>query len=108
MRPKIISQTDTGVSNPVVLDYADSNYQVGLQAVVVSGTPTYTIEYTLDPILDPQFTANGYTAAWFPTSGMTSQTVSTTSNYAVPVYATRINVISGSGVVRLTVLQTNK
>jgi len=107
MRPKVIKQTDTGISNPVVLDYADSNYQVGLQAVVVSGTPTYTVEYTLDPILDPQFTAAGYTAAWFPTSGLSAITASATSNYAVPVYACRLNV-TGTGVVRLTVLQTNK
>lgn len=107
MRPKIITQTNTGISNPVVLDYSDSNYQVGLQAVITSGTPTYTVEYTLDPILDPAFAAAGYTASWFPTSGMNAVTTSTTSNYAVPVYACRLNV-TGTGVVRLTVLQTNR
>ena len=107
MRPKIVTQTGVGSSAPVVVDYSDSNFQVGF-AVDATGTVNFTVEYTCDPIMDPAFTAAGYTALWLPHDTVAAKTADIYGAFKDPVYAIRVTVNSGTGSARMTVLQTNR
>ena len=46
MRPQVISQTGTGSTAWIPLDYKQNPFNIGI-GVTVSGTVTYTIEHTL-------------------------------------------------------------
>lgn len=96
------SQTGTGTSTVVGVDYMIAPFAVGLGAVV-SGTVTFTIEYTMQDPMDAGF--NPATASWFPVTGMTSISATTGASLTVPCRGVRINVSSGSGTVTLYVQQ---
>jgi hypothetical protein len=102
MRSTTVSVTGTGNSNPINMDLYISPFNVGMGAVVVSGTPTYTVQHSFDNPL-----ATGYSAAnatWFDHPDMTAQTANLDGNYAFPVAAIRLYV-TGAGVAQLTVIQ---
>jgi hypothetical protein len=75
---------------------------VSLGGTLVSGSATYTAEYTYDDFL------NLPTGA-FPlartVSGLTNQTTSTDAQLAFPVKGVRLTINSGAGSVALTVIQ---
>jgi hypothetical protein len=102
MRSQIIKQTGAGTTAWIPLDPRAQVFAVGMGAVV-SGTATYTIEYTFDAIMDPLYTA---TPTAFPHATMVNQTASSAGNFAFPCTAVRINQASGSGSVTLTILQS--
>ena len=102
MRPVVVTVTNTGVSAPIPLDNYISPFNVGMGAVVVSGSPTYTVQHSFDNPL-----ADGYSAAsatWFNHPDLSSETTNQDGNYAFPVAAVRMNV-TGTGVVKFTVIQ---
>jgi hypothetical protein len=103
MRPTKVTVTNVGVSNPIPMDQYLTPFNVGLGAVIVSGTPTYSVQHTFDNVFDPSY--NPSTGTWFNQPDMTAQTTSVDGNYAFPVSAIRLNVTAGTGVVALTVLQ---
>lgn len=107
MRPKIVTQTGVGSSVSIPVDYSDSNFQIGF-AVDATGTVNFTVEFTCDPIMDPAFTAAGYTALWLPHAVVAAKTADIFGDFTSPVYAVRVTVNSGTGSARLTVLQTNR
>lgn len=103
MRIINIAQTGNGNSNPAILDYYGLA-PVSLQVVTVSGSPNWTVQQTLD---DPNNSA--ITPTWFdhPDSNMVAQPATNKqSNYQFNPAAIRININSGGGSVRLTVLQS--
>jgi hypothetical protein len=100
MRRLIVTQVGTGVSAWEPLDPRAQVFGVGMGAVV-SGTATYTIEYTFDAIMDP----NVGTITAFPHATMAAQTANSSGNFAFPCAAVRINQASGTGTVTLTILQ---
>lgn len=64
----------------------------------VTGTATYTIEYTLDDILAPDFDPN--TARWTPLAGaVTNATGTAFGNPQLPMRGVRLRVSSGTGTV---------
>lgn len=94
----------TGASTPIALNIlAPVPFNVSLLADV-TGTLTYSIEYTFDDVQ-----ANGYVPAsgvWNAVSGMGAQTADTTGSLSFPVTAVRLNITAWtSGGVVLTVIQ---
>lgn len=97
MRPQTVTQTNGGSSSAIALDYYCLP-QIAVQVDVVSGTPTWTLQQTLN---DPAGTAN-----WFSNSdaNLVTQTVSRQGNYAYIPRAVRL-LVTGTGVVTLTIIQ---
>lgn len=105
MRPTTVTVTNSGISSVVVLDYLPDPFNVGL-AVVVTGSPTYTVQHSYD---DPfAFGANYSTSAtWFPYSGanLSGATGNNEGSYSTPRRACRLNVSGSSTTATLTVIQ---
>lgn len=102
MRPVVFSVTGVGASNVYPADHYVSPFNVALN-VLVTGTITYTVQYTFDDV----FAAN-YTAAsgnWVNHPSLTAQTATKDSNIAYPVRGIRITTSVGSGTVALTIIQ---
>lgn len=102
MRTQIITRVGDGNSNAAVMDYYGLN-TVAVQVVVVSGTPNWTVQQTLDNVNDASITPT-----WFnhpDTSTMVAQTVSRLGSYSFCPSAVRVVINSGAGTVRMTLLQ---
>jgi hypothetical protein len=104
MRPSVVTTSDASVStknsNPVVLDYY-GRPEVSLQ-VVVTGSATWTVQQTLDNLLDATVTPT-----WFshPDTNMVTQTINRQGNYAYIPTAVRLQQTAGAGSAVLTVVQ---
>jgi hypothetical protein len=105
MRPIILTTSDAsgGTKNSAgaVLDYY-GRPEVSLQ-VVVTGSATWTVQQTLDNILDATVTPT-----WFnhpDTANMVTQTVNRQGNYAYIPTAVRLQQTAGSGSAVLTIVQ---
>lgn len=104
MRPIVLNTSNasggTVNSGAAVLDYY-GRPEVSLQ-VVVTGTATWTVQQTLDNVLDTSITPT-----WFdhPDTNMVTQTVNRQGNYAYIPTAVRLQQTAGSGSVRLTIVQ---
>lgn len=99
MRPIVFTQSGTGTSAWIPLDYKQSPFNIGF-GVVVSGTITYDIEHTFDDVFDPAVTPTA-----FKHSVLTAQTTNKDGNYIVPIRAIRINNTAGTGSTTVTLLQ---
>jgi len=99
MRPQVITQSGTGTSAWIPLDYKQAPFNVGMGAVV-TGTITFDVEHTFDDVYDSTVTPTA-----FKNSTIVGKTANTDSNYAFPIRAVRINNTAGTGSVTLTILQ---
>lgn len=102
MRSISVTVTNAGNSNVIAMDTYISPFNVSLAGIVVSGSPTYTVQHSFDNPF-----ATGYSAAnatWFSHANLSSQTSSADGNYAFPVAAIRLSV-TGTGVANLVVTQ---
>jgi hypothetical protein len=102
MRP--VTLTNVGVNNSAVcpVDIYVAPVNIGLN-VVVTGTITYTVQYTFDDVF-----AAGYdpaTGNWTAHPTLTLQTTTKDSNIAYPVRGIRLNTSSGSGTAALTIIE---
>jgi len=104
MRPIVVTTSNASVStqnsNPVVLDYY-GRPEVSLQ-VVVTGSATWTVQQTLDNVLDTTATITYFD---HPDTNMVAQTVNRQGNYAYIPTAVRLQQTAGSGSARLTIVQ---
>lgn len=96
MRQMIISST-SGASAALPMNLNTSPFNVGF-GVVVSGSPTYTVQHCFDNM------GTGF-VTWFPHPTIAGQTTNQDGNYAFPVSAIRVNVSGGTGTATLTVIQ---
>ena len=102
MRPIVLTKTGSGVTAVAPLDTYISPFNVGM-GVVVSGTVSYSVQHTFDNVQ-----AEGYNPAtgnWFNHPTLASLSANADGNYAFPVTAIRLNVLSGSGTATLTAIQ---
>ena len=103
MRPVRVTLTAPGVSAPIILDHYRSPFSVGV-GVTLSGTASYSVEYTYDDVFSGTF--NPGTAQWFVTSGIPASTATSKDGViSSPVMAVRLNAVSLSGTLTMTVLQ---
>ncbi len=101
MRPIIVTRSGDGNSNPAITDWYGGS-DVAIQVDVISGSPNWTVQQTLQNPNDATVTP-----VWFdhPDTNMVSQTVGRQSNYSFCPVAVRVNINSGGGVVRMTLVQ---
>jgi hypothetical protein len=106
MRPITLNTSNAGggaiTTPPCPLDLYISPFNVTLQAIV-TGTVSYDVQYTKDDVF-----AVGYvpsTGQWTSITAMTAATTSVEATLISPVTAVRLVQNSGSGSVRLRILQ---
>jgi hypothetical protein len=102
MRP--IYSTVTGVANGDVIPldiYLDGEVALGVD---VTGTITFTVEYTYDDIWDEAF--NPATATWYAVTGLTGGSADADAVLSAPPRAVRIRNSAGTGSARLVVIQS--
>lgn len=86
-------------------------FQIGFGAIVVSGSPSMTMQHTFDQIDSsvtpgtPGVPFNQASAQWFNHPSVTAQTTTIDGNYGKPVSAIRL-VVSGAGVARIAGYQS--
>lgn len=109
MRPISVTVGSQDISSPIVINFEQANFKLGLYVSLTSGaTLTYSIQHTADSPVDfsgeADYEAN---ATWFNTTGLTGIIdVSGEGNIVVPVRAVRLNVTAFTdGSATLTVLQ---
>jgi hypothetical protein len=104
MQYRKISLTDEGRSAIIVVDDFQTPFNLGLAANVTAGTPTFSIQFSLD---DPL--ASGYSAGsalWFGVTGLTGITADTAAALTIPCRAICIFMATGqTGTVELTCVQ---
>jgi hypothetical protein len=100
MRQIVVMQTGAGTSAPIPINTHDRP-EVAVQAVV-DGTINYTIQQTLDDPFNPAITPT-----WFPSpvAALVGATANQQAGYPFMPAAFRILVNSGTGSVRVTILQ---
>ena len=104
MQYQTVSLTNTGRSNIVVVDDFQPAFNIGLAAVITSGTPTFSIQYSLD---DPN--ASGYSAAsanWFDITNLSGVSADSATGFTIPCRA--ISIYMGpaqTGTVELSIVQ---
>lgn len=96
----ITAYASIGASAWVPMDTYRTPFSISCSAVI-SGSPTYNVEYTLDDVQNTAITPTAYSD--FLVTGATANTNSATT---IPVTAVRVNITSGSGSVTLTVIQS--
>lgn len=89
-------------SKPVVLDYWVSPFNIAL-SVRVTGTVTYTVQYTFD-VIDPNTWVSA-SANWVDHPSLAGKTASLDSNLAYPATAVRLVQSAGSGSCVFTVIE---
>lgn len=106
MRPVVFTINDASAgaktSNVCPVDHYVSPSNIAL-SVVVTGTVDYTVQYTFDDVF-----ANGYNPSsgnWTPHPSLTNKATTLDSNIAYPVRGIRVILNSGSGTIRLTIIQ---
>ena len=87
MRPITRTQTGVGDDVPIPLDQYLTPFNVTVQCVI-SGTPTYTVQYTLDDVYAAGFDAA--TANWFDLAGIDDATADAVDSLISPVSAIRL------------------
>lgn len=90
---KFVSQTGVGTSDEIIFTNAVEDFAMLLNAYV-TGTVTYTIEYTIDPADAEQWVA----------LGDAGKTASSDESFYFPVKAARVNVTAGDGTVKLVAM----
>jgi hypothetical protein len=102
MRPVVYTITGSGTSGVCPIDHYIAPTNVTLGATI-TGTVNYTVQYTFDDVFAVSYVpASGN---WVDHPSLTAQTTSKDSNLAYPARGVRLVVNSGSGTVRLTIIQ---
>ena len=103
-QPAYLTASNSAPSGVFAPNLHVTPFNIGLGAVVTSGSPTYRVEHTFDNIYAANF--NPATATWFPHASVVNIAgTNADGNYAFPVQGLRVRVTAGTGAVRLTVLQ---
>jgi len=104
MQYRTVSLTDAGRSDIIAVDDFQTPFNLGLAANITAGTPTFSIQYSLD---DPN--AVGYdkdTALWFGVTGLSAVTADTAVGMTIPCRAISIYMAPAqTGTVELKIVQ---
>ena len=106
MRPVIYRLSDASGGTKTSGVYPPDNYVSPFNvaiSVVVTGTATYTVQYTFDDVFAATY--NPATGNWTDHPSLTAQTATKDSNIAYPVTGVRITQTAGTGSVRCTFIQ---
>jgi hypothetical protein len=104
-KPMSISTSDVSVSDVAGLCHYIAPFSVSV-ITTVTGTATYTLQYTADNIQAASFTPAG--ANWQSHPQMTDATTSSIVEFTAPVTAVRLNQTVGNGSVAGKVIQAGQ
>lgn len=93
------AQADT---QPFPLDLIYAPTDVSFAGIIVSGSPTFTVRFTMDDVQDQ--TADPGSRVWFNHPSVTAQTSNATGNFGKPVTACSLYV-SAASVMNFIILQ---
>ncbi len=99
--PVYQSYTTTGAKTPVSMNYYQTPFNASVFVFIVSGTATFGVQFTPDPVDDPSVTPRWYDDANMPTGTQASDA----SNYMFPIRGVRINIAAITGTLEFKVLQ---
>lgn len=99
MRQQIVSQTGVGSSTTIPMNLDSTPFNVGF-GVKVTGTVTYTVQHSFDPVWQ-----SGGVTTWYNHPTIASLSANADGNYAFPVSAIKVAVTAGTGTAELTVIQ---
>lgn len=109
MRPVTVTVDSASISDPIPVNWRGAgSFKLGLGVKMSNPVDlSYTVEHSFD---DPNDYSSGSdyntNAKWFPTSGLTGETIDAESNIAFPVRAVRLSVVLyTTGSATLTVIQ---
>lgn len=104
MRPKIMPTiTGVGTSAIWVPDRRPVPTNIAV-AVDITGTVTYTVQYTYDNVQAPGFTPAG--ATWRSHATLVNLSANGDGNFAYPPRGIRLNVTAGTGTCSLRIIQS--
>lgn len=104
--PAYLTASNGADSDVYVPNLHVTPFNIGMGAVVVSGTPTYTVQHTFDNVQVTKGNFDPSTVTWFDHASMASVVaINKDGNYAFPVRGIRVRVTSGTGSVRLAIIQ---
>ena len=105
MRPTSVTNTATGVSAWIPVDYTQANFNLGITVDVSAGaTLTWVVEVTSDDIYDSSVTPTAFTAPAPLDTGTTDEV----GNITIPIRAVRLNTTITSGTAKMTIVQGRK
>lgn len=87
---------------PLPLDTRLSPTDIGFACIIVSGSPTYTVRFTMDDVQDATLDPGAY--VWFDHPIVSGQTANNTGNFGKPVVAASLY-MTGAGTMRYVSLQ---
>ena len=93
MQSIILTKSAAGSSGVAAVSYFTNPFNIGL-AAVLTGTATFTVEYSME---DP--TNEGYVAAsatWFPVTGLSAVSATTSVGFTIPCRAIRVTLAEAS------------
>lgn len=105
MRPARVV-AEVGVNNSespaVAVDYMVSPASIGIQCTSETGSPVFTVNYTLDNVLDPEVTPT-----WFESDTLTgnNEVPNVLGSIEFPIRAVKVVIGSGTGSVAMSVVQ---
>lgn len=104
MQYRKISLTDEGRSAIITVDDFQTPFNIGLAANITAGTPTFSVQFTLDDPLAAGFSVSS--ALWFNVTGLSGATADTAVSLTIPCRAICIYMATGqTGTVELTAVQ---
>ena len=104
MQYRTITQINAGRSNIITVDDFQTPFNVGLAAKITAGTPTFSIQYSLDDPLAPGYDKD--TALWFSVTGLGGVSADSSAGLTIPCRAVCIFMATGQvGTVELKVVQ---
>lgn len=104
MRPitQTIAVDGAATGNWLPLDIYTPNQVTTISVTLVSGTANYSVEYTNEDPFDTSITQQ---AVAHPAAALTGATASQTASTTTLMRAVRLKTASGTGVLRLTIVQ---
>lgn len=103
MQSVTVTQVAAGSSAVEAVSYFTNPFNIGLGAVL-TGTATFTVEYSMQDPMDAGYVAAN--ATWFPVTGLSAVSATTAAALTVPCRAIRVTLAVGStGTVVLYVQQ---
>lgn len=103
MQSITLTKTAAGSSPVAALSYFTNPFNVGLGAVL-TGTATFTVEYSYQDPTDAGYVAAN--ATWFPVVGLSAVSATTSVGFSIPCRAIRVTLAEAStGAVTLYIQQ---
>lgn len=107
MQPLQTTVIGTGSSVPWIMDYMQNPFQVSIGCVLGTAAGTFNVQHCFDYRTVFLPTWDGSTGVtWFNNTGITAATASISGNYAFPVAAIRLNVVSAVATTQVQIFVT--